>query len=92
MLVYDQDSNDKGEQRIRDTFHKNLAKEKLHLEIEENVVSTPVGFDIFFLNAIFQNVANGKIHTFVKVHIPWPILSKYAELMRLRVPIEVCYY
>ena len=37
---------------------------------------------------VFQNSQDGKT-CFVKLHVPWPILIKYAERMKVKMPLKI---
>ena len=39
-------------------------------------------------NNNFQNSQDGKT-CFIKLHVPWPILIKYAERMKVKMPLKV---
>ncbi|OXA52495.1 Anoctamin-4 [Folsomia candida] len=72
MLVFEEDLDFLKEQR-RKTFLKNLVDEGVEIEIEH---PDPT-----------KRRLNHETH-FVKVHAPWTVLTKYAEIMNMKMPIK----
>ncbi|CAG7831124.1 unnamed protein product [Allacma fusca] len=73
VLVYEEDLDFAKEQR-RKTFLRNIVAEGLEIEIE---------------NPDPTKRFNQETRThFVKIHAPWPVLTKYAEIMNIKMPIR----
>ncbi|ODN04171.1 Anoctamin-5 [Orchesella cincta] len=73
IIVYEDDLDFSKEQR-RKTFLRNLVSEGLELEIENP-------------DPVRRKIQDIRTH-FVKIHAPWPVLTKYAEIMNMKMPIK----
>ncbi|CAN7995446.1 unnamed protein product, partial [Ixodes hexagonus] len=79
VLAYERDDDEPEAERLRKVFEENLLAEGLDLELEEAQVR------ICFA---LQNSRDGETN-FLKIHVPWEVLTKYAEMLHLRMPIKV---
>ncbi|CAH1799995.1 unnamed protein product, partial [Owenia fusiformis] len=88
-------SEDKKRER-RETFQANLHDEGLELEVEDRKGRGKMSL---FRRARKksesssdedddENSQDGKT-IFIKIHAPWDVLARYAELMRIKMPIEL---
>ncbi|XP_046544357.1 anoctamin-4-like isoform X4 [Haliotis rubra] len=75
-------SNEEKRKKRRDVFEENLRNEGLELEIEEKKAK-PLGKQ----NKIQQLLKEDNLY-FVKVHATWEVLTRYAEIMSMKMPLQ----
>jgi hypothetical protein len=90
-------SNDNLNEIFNQTLNSKLNRNEIQLNsrqryltecckrFEENLIAE--GLELEFTEAQFVNTNNRRIG-FLKVHCPWNILTKYAELMKLKMPLK----
>ncbi|XP_071112363.1 anoctamin-4-like isoform X7 [Haliotis cracherodii] len=74
-------SNEDKRKKRREVFEENLINEGLQLEVEEK--KKPLGKQ----NKIQQLLKEDNLY-FVKIHAPWEVLTRYAEIMSMKMPLQ----
>ncbi|KAH9525321.1 Anoctamin-4 [Bulinus truncatus] len=92
VLVYvvDTDEEDENQKRIwREQFQKSLEKEGLELEVTamKSKVKPVVPINKLLKCCRSSQRGRDKKTYYVKVHAPWEVLTKYAELTNMKMPL-----
>lgn len=67
--------------------HKDTQRKVLRRQFEKNL--TEEGLEIEFSKGAAADEAVAGLR-FVKIHAPWDVLIRYAEVMKLKMPMKVC--